>query len=77
MEFYVIRDKRSGKFADGYYGWDANVLEDWQIFDGNRMPYIPNDEMEFIPVGRGSKPSPREVQLQLGLAEVYDTVRDS
>jgi hypothetical protein len=70
MEFYVIKNKHTGKFSDGGYGWDMTVIEEDQIFESDRLPYIPNEDMEFICVGREMKPSIKSVQLQLGLQEI-------
>ena len=66
VKYYVVRSKSgSRKFADGWYGWDAYVHSDEQIFPGNEMPYRPNDDMDFIQVGEGEKPSLQTVQEQL------------
>lgn len=65
MEWYVVKDKSSGKFADGYYGWDGSLHQDEQIFPENELPYKENSEMEFILVGRGDKPSVMKVQEKL------------
>jgi hypothetical protein len=64
--WYVVQSKQSKKFADGWYGWDANILDNEQIFSQDELPYVPNENMDFIEVGRGKKPSPEEVRKTLG-----------
>lgn len=78
MEFYVIRDKVSGKFADGYYGWDASIHSDCQVFGEGEIPFNPSDDLDFVVVACGEyKPSSAHVNhrlQQLGLIEVRPDV---
>lgn len=57
MEWYVVQDKESGKYADGFGGWDGCVHTKHQIFPEDAMPFEPNDDMNFILVGDGEKPT--------------------
>jgi hypothetical protein len=59
--YYVVQDKKGGKYADGYYGWDSNIHSDHQIFREDELPFKFNDDMNFIVVGKGSRPSPINV----------------
>lgn len=70
MDFFVIKNKHSGKFATPQYGWEGEIENENQIFDSSHLPYIPNEDMEFIRVGKDQKPSLKSVQLQLGLLEL-------
>ncbi len=78
MDFYVIRDKESGKFADSHHGWYAQVHSDFQVFGENELPLNPAPDLEFVMVASGEyKPSPAHVNhrlLQLGLMEVRPDV---
>ena len=68
MKYFVIQSNQSGKYADGFYGWDSSILTENQIFAENELPYKPNDKMKFLLVGDGSKPSPMIVRnMLLGL----------
>ena len=51
MTYYIVQDKTSKKFADGYYGWDGNIHSDCQIFAEEDLPYYENDRMDFIKLG--------------------------
>ena len=74
MKFYVIKDKRGGKWSDGYYGWDGDIHSDYQVFPESRLPYIPNEDMDFICVAEGDyKPSLEHVRLQLGLQQAWES----
>jgi hypothetical protein len=54
--FCVIRCKQSGKYADGYYGWDGSVHSLEQVFAEDELPYHPSDDLEFIFVWHGPEP---------------------
>ena len=72
MKFYVIKDKHREQWSDGSYGWDGDIHNDYQVFSEDRLPYVPNEEMDFICVAEGDyKPSLEHVRLQLGLQEIY------
>jgi hypothetical protein len=72
MKFYVIKDKYRDKWSDGSYGWDGDIHNDYQVFSEDRLPYVPNEEMDFICVAEGDyKPSLEHVRLQLGLQEIH------
>ena len=55
--WFVIRATDSGKFDDGFYGWDASLHSDEQIHRGDELPYIECPDIQRIPVGQGDKPS--------------------
>ncbi|WP_455233127.1 hypothetical protein [Geopseudomonas aromaticivorans] len=63
--WFVVRAADSGKFDDGYYGWDGSLHSDAQIHRGDELPYIECPEFQRIPVGQGDKPS-----LEVALARV-------
>lgn len=59
MKWYVIKSKQSGKYADGFYGWDCTILTEHQIFPEDELPfYIDDERFTFILVADGEdKPS--------------------
>lgn len=66
MDFYVVRDKVSGKFADGYYGWDAYIHDDAQVFGEDEIPFNPCDDLDFVVVASGDyKPSHAHANYRL------------
>lgn len=65
--YYVIVDGVSGKYADGWYGWDGSVHSEEQIFSGEDIPYKeecfqPGGGMKAICIGVGSRPGLHHVQ---------------
>jgi hypothetical protein len=72
-EWYVVQLLKKegdtlvpGKYADGYYGWDASVNDLEMVFRGDELPYEPNDRMKFILVGTSyAKPNLRDVREAL------------
>ena len=63
VKYFVVKDKQGGKFADGFYGWDSNILSSHQIFTEDELPFKLGDErFEFIEVGKGKKPSEMNVR---------------
>lgn len=39
-KWYIVKSQSSGKFADGFYGWDCNIHSDQQIFAEDELPFI-------------------------------------
>lgn len=64
-KFYVVES--SGKYADGYYGWDGRIHSSEQIFEECELPYIPSTRgITNILVGTSKvKPSVTEVLKKL------------
>lgn len=59
--WYVVRSD-CGKFSDGYYGWDAQIHSDAQIFAESELPYVVCPEFKRILVAeRQHKPGLEEV----------------
>ena len=57
-KWYIVRSDR--KFADGYYGWDANIHSEEQIFEEGDLPYK-EGSYENVLVATGEKPTVFEV----------------
>ena len=70
--WYVVQDTGSGKYADGFFGWDSNIHSDEQIFQEDKLPYHPNDAMAFIEVACGNKPCVTDVQDFMGRHNAMD-----
>jgi hypothetical protein len=54
--WYVVWAPESGKFDDGYYGWDGNLHSDCQIHAEDELPYGSCDLVNIL-VGMGRKPN--------------------
>jgi len=62
-KWYIVKDDDSGKFADGFYGWDCNIHSEDQIFPDDELPYTIDAPYELIFVGEGDyKPSLKHAQ---------------
>ena len=65
--YCVIRNNESGKFFDGWYGWDQCVHEDAQIVPSTELPFTLSDKNTVIVVGIGkTPPTVNEVNEVLG-----------
>jgi hypothetical protein len=66
MIWMICQDKDGGKFYDGFYGWDANIHSQEQIFSRKDIPFKLNPNMRMLVVGMGrNKPSVNEVNRLL------------
>lgn len=61
IRWFVVQES-GGKFSDGYYGWDAQIHSDAQIFAESELPYVVCPEFKRILVAeRQHKPGLEEV----------------
>ena len=51
--FYVVQSEDSGKYADGYYGWDGQIHSDAQIFAESDLPYVTTSGIKNILICNG------------------------
>ena len=59
IKWFVV--KSGSKYDDGFFGWDATIHDEEQIYQEGSLPYKENT-YEFIQVGDGKKPTVEEVQ---------------